>query len=175
MSKHGWIFHNRRRLHLTSGPVPSNAGDLKIKLARKRSSSHWGRLLLPKISDQKHFFPFFLPSLTILFLMLTRGNVFMILWSTFCLALSWHISQAIARCGGWWESTSKWFRDLPWCWWSCSSSHHKLLDFQGLSFSGTNSAFSLSCQTVSPWGPSLWLTTPNLGNLAFSLYNKKGT
>lgn len=48
-----------------------NAIDLKIKLTRKRSCRHWGRLLPLNMSDQELFFLFFLSSLAILFLILT--------------------------------------------------------------------------------------------------------
>lgn len=51
----------------------ANAEDLKIKLTKKRSSPHLGRLLLPKTSDQEDqecFFLFLLPFLTIFFLIL---------------------------------------------------------------------------------------------------------
>lgn len=51
-----------------------NTGDLKIQLTRKKSSWHPHRLLPPKMSDQKHFSPFILPFLSILFLILISGG-----------------------------------------------------------------------------------------------------
>ena len=60
----------------------------------------------PKMSDQEHVFPFFLPSLTILFLILTLWRF---LWflavHLFCFALAWkynaivHIPKAVAKGG----------------------------------------------------------------------------
>lgn len=58
--------------------------------------------------------------------------------------------------------------DLPQCWLSCSSAHHKLpLDFQCLGLSGMNSAL-YHVKLPHPGGPFACLCwiVPNLGNLA---------
>lgn len=62
-----------------------NTGDLKIKLTRKRSNQYKGRQLPFKILNQEQFFPFLLPSLTILFLILELFKYLCLFSSSFAL------------------------------------------------------------------------------------------
>lgn len=120
LSKLGCRFHNSIRFHLTCGPVQM-AGDLKIKSSRKNNSWHWRRLFPPKTQNiSVHCsFPLWLTSSEFLHL----EGLYDSFIHLFCLALAQYYYQTIAKV----VILSP--KDLPRCWWSCTSAPHKLLDF----------------------------------------------
>ena len=159
-----WVLISQLTPPLTPPDIWScaNTGNPKIKLTRKRSGQHQGRLLPHKMSDQKHF----LPSVTIFFLILTSWRY---LWF-FCTHLPCSGLERYYDCS---HISGRWKGVIPPpddCWVCHDTDDSAVLPLTNFSLI-SNASVSLEQTQPSfycirlpipvPQFPCLWLTVPN--------------